>query len=49
MTIRYNFFGEVLTGKVLRVDDSEGRRLIKVTDEASGAILWIPVDLVLSE
>ena len=49
MTIRYHFCGEVLTGKVLKVDDSGSCRMVKVTDNASGAILWIPVDWVLSE
>ena len=49
MTIRYNFCGEVLTGTVLKVDDSGSCRMVKTTDDASGAILWIPVGWVLPE
>lgn len=49
MTIRYHFCGKVLTGKVLKIDDSGSCRMVKVTDDASGAILWVPVDWVLSE
>lgn len=49
MAIRFYHGDEILRGLVLAVKGHGKYRMIKVQEVDSGAILWIPVDWVLSE
>lgn len=50
MRISYTLNNEVLTGEVLGWEDTQDKgRLIKVTDDSCGAVLWIPARLVIVE
>lgn len=49
MTIRFIQNGELMRGLVLGYKGDGKYRIFKVQEVESGAILWVPVDWVLSE
>jgi hypothetical protein len=49
MTIRFKQGHEILRGLVLGYKGDGKYRIFKVQEVESGAILWVPVDWVLSE